>query len=130
MMMPYPDFVSSSSTPRRISAKTGLVSLGATTSTFMVRRVRRFWAVLLGVYPLRRTASITTSWVFFRTLSGSERTRLTVAVDTPASRATSAMRMSLTALQLFRLIQVTSGPRARYVTLFQGATTYLNFLLD
>src|SRR5690606_10424363 len=69
--------------------KNGLLMSGSTTMMVAVRLMRRLRAETLGSYPSFLTAAATRRRVSGRPASGELRIRDTVAVDTPARRATS-----------------------------------------
>src|SRR5437879_2513014 len=75
--------------PWRISEKNGFAISGTVTSSLPDLSVLRFFAVAFGTYPRRSTAFITLRRVSRDTMSGRLNTRETVAVETPAFRATS-----------------------------------------
>ena len=72
-----------------MSAKKGFEMSGTVTSSLRERSVRRCFAAELGVYPRVSTARSTFRRVSSATMSGRPSTRDTVAVETPARRATS-----------------------------------------
>ncbi|MNP31666.1 hypothetical protein D3C76_1247970 [compost metagenome] len=78
-----------SSMPRAISAKMELEISGITTPTVVVFLLARPLATAFGRYPKRSIASYTFLRVCGLTLGLLFTTRDTVAIDTPASRATS-----------------------------------------
>src|SRR5690606_27157305 len=78
-----------SSMPRTMKEKNGLLMSGSTTMMVAVRLMRRLRAETLGSYPSFLTAAATRRRVSGRPASGELRIRDTVAVDTPARRATS-----------------------------------------
>ena len=70
-------------------AKNALEISGTVSRIFAARNVRRLRAATLGAYPVSRTTASTRRRVSSDTCSGRLNTRDTVAVETPASAATS-----------------------------------------